>query len=201
MVQKRSSTTVRKKQIIDAARKLITRYGSEHVTVRRIAKETGISEGAIYKHFKSKRDVLSLLIDDVEKALLSEEGFVLTEDCRTQEALENAFINHMSHIIERRGISFQVIAEIVSFGDSKLNKKAYEVIDGYTTMIAEMLRRGVDSGTVRADVDLDAAAGLFFCLTQGLVNTWTLSQYGFDLREKYNSLWGVFRNVVLQHPR
>ena len=39
MVRGHKSTTVRKKQIMDAARKLIMRSGSEHVTVRNMAKE------------------------------------------------------------------------------------------------------------------------------------------------------------------
>ncbi|MDD4860224.1 MAG: TetR/AcrR family transcriptional regulator [Dehalococcoidales bacterium] len=199
MPQKRSSTTVRKKQIIDAARKLITRYGSEHVTVRRIAKETGISEGAIYKHFKSKRDVLSLLVDDVEQMLLAEVNLTLPAD-GSLEAIENVFLEHMTRVVERRGIAFQVIAEIVSFGDKKLNRKAYQVIDKYTASIADILSRGVKAGIIRTDIDLDAASGLFYCLTQGLVNTWTLSQNSFDMKEKYISLWSVFRQAILKSP-
>ena len=55
MAQGRKSTMVRKKQIMDAARKLIMRSGSEHVTIKNMAKEVGISDSAIYRHFKSKR--------------------------------------------------------------------------------------------------------------------------------------------------
>jgi len=53
MTKGRRSTTVRKKQIMDAARKLIMRSGSEHVTIKNMAKAVGISDGAIYRHFKS----------------------------------------------------------------------------------------------------------------------------------------------------
>jgi hypothetical protein len=35
-IQKRQSTSLRRKQIIDALRKLIIEYGSENVTVRRV---------------------------------------------------------------------------------------------------------------------------------------------------------------------
>ena len=41
MVRGRQSTNVRKRQIMAAARKLIMRFGSEHVTVRNMAKEVG----------------------------------------------------------------------------------------------------------------------------------------------------------------
>ena len=54
MAQKRKSTTIRKQQIIEAARKLIIKKGSEHLTVRSIAKEVNITEAAIYRHFRSR---------------------------------------------------------------------------------------------------------------------------------------------------
>ncbi len=72
METQRENTQVRRKQIVAAARKLIVKYGSEHITVRRIAKEIGVSEGAIYRHFKSKTDVLSLMVDDIEETLIGD---------------------------------------------------------------------------------------------------------------------------------
>ena len=70
--QKRQSTSLRRKQIIDALRKLIIEYGSENVTVRRIAGEIGVSQGAIYRHFQSKREILDFLIDYIEENLIGD---------------------------------------------------------------------------------------------------------------------------------
>ena len=198
MVRKRETTKVRQKQIVDAARKVIIRYGSEHVTVKRIAQVVGISETAVYRHFKSKRDVLSLLIDDIENTLLSRSELTTINRPYTAETLEKAIKNHMSHVVQRRGVSFQIIAEIISLGDKRLNKKVYEVINKYTGRIREILAEGLKSGVVRSDIDLEAAATLFFGMTQGLVNTWALSQYSFNLEEKYTSTWKVFREAVIK---
>ncbi len=197
IVQKRRDNLVRRRQIINAARKLIVKYGSEHVTVRKMAKEIGVSEGAIYRHFKSKKDILSWLIDDVENTLLAEVQLSPTEVPYTLETLENIIKNHMAAVIERRGVSFQVIAEIVSFGDKKLNRKVHDVITRYTACIRNILYEGVKAGVIRGDIDLEAAATLFFGMTEGLVNTWTLSDYSFDLEQKYASLWRVFREIII----
>jgi len=197
MLQKRSTTLVRQRQIINAAAKLIVKYGSEHVTVRRIAKEIGTSESAIYRHFKSKRDILSLLVDDIENTLLSDFESYINRSC-TLKTLESVFKNHMSRIVQRRGVSFQVIAEIVSLGDKKLNKKVYDAISTYTNRVRDVLSEGVKAGVVRRDIDLEAMSTLFFGMTQGLVNIWTLSQYSFDLEQKYASLWHIFREAVIK---
>ena len=199
MVQKRSRTAVRQKQIIDAAGRLIIKFGSEHVTVRRIAHEIGISESAIYKHFKSKKDILSLLIEDIEDNLLSLDELNPAVGLGTLETLENTFTRHLEHIVARKGISFQIIAEIVSLGDKKLNKKVYEVIQKYKTRLAAILEQGIKAGLVRPEIDRDAMSTLFFCLAQGLVNIWTLSHYSFDLKQKYASLWSVFREAIIKH--
>ena len=66
------NSAIRQDQIIDAARKLVVKHGSEHVTVGKIAKEVGISEGAIYRHFKSKGEVLSGLADRIADDLLGD---------------------------------------------------------------------------------------------------------------------------------
>jgi len=199
MVSTHEKTSVRQRQIVDAARKVIIKYGSEHVTVRKIAEETGISEGAIYRHFKSKRDILSLMIYDVESALLADFKSLPMNGSMTLETLETVISNHIASVVRRKGVSFQVIAEIVSFGDKGLNQQVFDIINSYTKRVEDILAEGVKNGVIRADIDLKAAATLFFGMTQGLVNSWALSQYSFNLEEEYLSLWKLFREAVIKH--
>ncbi len=196
METQRENTQVRQKQIVSAARRLIVKYGSEHVTVRRMAKEIGVSEGAIYRHFRSKSDVLSFLIDDIENTLIGD--IVKNDDdtLGTLVVLENIMIDHISAIQQRKGVSFQIIAEIISLGDKKLNQKIYSVIEKYVGLIKAILKTGIQKGLIREDVDLDAASLLFFSMTQGLVNLWALNHNEFDLQEKYKSLWKVYMHSV-----
>lgn len=199
MVQQRETTVVRRRQIVSAARRLIVKFGSEHVTVRRMAREIGVSEGAIYRHFKSKRDVLSFLVDDIEDTLIADIEDNVIAGLGTLETLERVIKAHMSAVEQRKGVSFQVIAEIISLGDKKLNKKVYAVISKYTGRIKGILAEGVKAGVVRQNLDLEATAALFFGMTQGLVNIWALSQYSFKLEEKYASLWSLFREAIIKH--
>jgi len=195
MLHKRSSTAIRRRQISHAAGRLIVKYGSEHVTIKKISAEIGLSEAAIYRHFKSKRDILALLVDDIESDLLAD---LHADTVFSLENIEKIFTEHMSGIVKRRGIYFQVIAEIISFGDQGLNKKVYQAVSTYKQRIRDILEGGVKTGAIRSDIDLGVSADLFFGMTQGLVNLWTLSRYSFDLKERYNALWGIFRETVAQ---
>ena len=198
MAQGIRSTLVRQQQIIDAARKLIVKYGSEHLTVRRIAKEVGISEAAIYRHFKSKKEILFFLADQVTYSLLEGIDKARTGNDTSLESIDNILKNHLSAIEQKQGMSFQVIAEIISLGDKKLNKKVSDDIVSYIERLKGLLADGVKSGLVREDIDLEAAATLLFGMIQGLVNIWALSNYKFNLLVRYSSLWNVFKESVIK---
>lgn len=192
MARTRETTEVRRKQIVAAARKLIVKHGSEHVTVRRIAGEIKVSEGDIYRHFSSKTDILSLMVDDIENTLVSDVKISQSLGLGPLETLDRI----VAGIQRRKGVSFQVIAEIISFGDKKLNRKAYEVIDNYILCIRDVLKQGVASGEIRSDIDLHSAATMFFGMTQGLVSMWALSGYSFDLKARFEAGFALFRLSV-----
>ncbi len=197
----RKDTAIRQKEIILAARKLIVKYGSEHVTVRRMAQEIGVTEAAIYRHFKSKRDVLSFLIEDIEDTLIKDINNNYRGTLDSMQILENIVTAHISAIEQRRGVTFQVIAEVISLGDKKLNKKIYESINKYIDLIQSILDDGLKNGIIDPKVDSKAAARMFFSMTQGLVNIWALSQYSFDLTTEYKSMWKIFADSVSSRPK
>jgi len=196
MEQRRKSTTIRKKQIMDAARKLIVRSGSEHVTVRNMAKEVGITEAAIYRHFKSKREILSFLADTVADGLLHDIDMARNVGFTSLEIIDEILRTHLSGIEQKRGMSFLVLAEVISFGDKSLNKKVSDNIRIYVDRLKLLLSDGVRAELIRKDIDLEAAALLLFGMIQGLVNIWALSSYNFDLTEKYSDLWKVYKTSL-----
>jgi AcrR family transcriptional regulator len=190
MVRSSRSKVPRKEQIVNAARKLVIKYGSENVTVRRIAEEVGFSEAAIYRHFKSKKDILYLLVEIIESNLISD----LELQGHTKGGrLENILINHLSDLEMKKGISFQVIAEIISLGDKRLNRRIYETIEKYIAKLKEVLKDEIAEGELRSDIDVDAAAIILFSVAQGLSNIWTLSNYKFKPREKFDPLLHILR--------
>jgi len=198
MARKRVNTDVRKKQIIDAAGSLIFKYGSEYLTVKRIATQVGISDAAIYRHFKSKKSILSFLLSHIEESLLEDIApGIFANKSMTLNIIEKAILNHLSKTEKRKGISFQVIAEIISLGDRKLNKQAFEIISKYISRLKEILQDGVQNGVVRKDIDLEASAIMLFSITQGLVNNWAISDNSINLIERFKSLWLVYCEAIV----
>jgi AcrR family transcriptional regulator len=183
---------------MEALRKLIIEYGSENVTVRRIAKEIGVSQGAIYRHFKSKREILDFLIDYIEENLI---GDIEKNDpqANTLDILKSILKNHISAIEQQKGVSFLVVAEIISLGDRRLNRKIYDVLNKYIVHIGNIFIRGIQAKEIKTGIDPGMAATTFFGIIQGLVSLWALSNYTFTLEEKSPGLWDFFRQSI-QNP-
>src|SRR2546421_10353939 len=66
--------------ILDAADRLLARYGYRKMTIDDLAREVGIGKGTIYLHFQSKEDVALSRIDRVIDRLKTELRKVATSD-------------------------------------------------------------------------------------------------------------------------
>lgn len=177
---------------------MIWKYGSEHLTLKRIAKEVGISEPAVYRHFTNKKSILLFLVDHAERALLEDLSRVRGEGEKPSiDDIEKAIQNHFANIKSRKGTAFQIIAEIVSLGDKALNKRASVTIDKYIARLRELLAEGIDQGYVRSDIDIDSAAMLLFSMIQSLVTIWAVNNKNFDLHEKYTEMWQYFKQFII----
>jgi AcrR family transcriptional regulator len=198
LVHTYESSEVRKRQIVEAARKLIVERGSEHLTVRALAGEVGLTEAALYRHFASKNHLLAFLLQDIEKVLLDEIDTAVGDTESSLKTLDALVKRRLSSIEQRRGMSFQVFAEIVSLGDKDLNHQAFETIRKYTDRVRDLLKRGVKKGEIKDDIDAAAAATLFFSSLQGLVNIWALGGYSFDLAKRYEPVWQLLRRSIVR---
>ena len=196
MAQKHEASPVRRQQIINAARKLIITKGSEHVTIKGLASEVGISEAAIYRHFNEKRDVLLLLIGEIGEALLADIKTTRGKDISVTQKIERTLRKHISSVEQRRGVTFQVIAEIISLGDRSLNARVADIVDRYIARLKLLYEEGISNGEMRRDLNPEATAILTFGLTQGMVSLWALNNYEFDLKKRFDVVFTNFQQTI-----
>jgi len=169
--------TLRQQAIVDAARRIISSRGIENLTVREIAKELKITDGALYRHFRSKKEIISLLIDDIEETLLSAIKEAAAKSKDPLGKLENILLSHLSYAEQRKGLTFIIINETLSLKDKGLQRKMFGVIDKYLKTIKTILLEGAESGSLRKELHLNSASIAFFGFVQSLVTLWALSGF------------------------
>jgi AcrR family transcriptional regulator len=183
MPQVREHTAVRRQQIVDAARKTIIERGSENITIKALADAVGISEGAIYRHFNQKQDVLLLLIDDVGDNLLNDLKYVGRAGPSSLKRVELVLRRHIS---SNESAAWRVLPGHCR--NHQHGRRAAQRAGGRRSLRCTsagfelLLREGIASGELRPGLDSRAAAVNDISPPfHGLVSLWTLHSYSFDL--------------------
>ena len=192
----RQTTTIRKQQIIEAARRLITDKGMEAVTIDAIAETVGFSEAAIYRHFSSKQQILHQLISDLEHDLLACVASAQTTEPNALRVLECILEAHLADVEGARGVSFIVVAGAMSFEGIGLSHRIREMLDRYIESIKEVMRRGVGEGEFHKNLNVDAAAFTFLGMIQSTATIWALNDYSWSLDQWRNQILEIYKKGV-----
>ena len=190
----RRPTDVRRREFIEAARVVITDHGMQALTIGSLARAVGVSEGAIYRHFKGKKQIIAGLIEDIDLRLNRRIDLIDGDPDAGLRRLEEVLKDNVAPSTVT-GVSFMVIAEVLMNGDAELRRLMQTAIDRHLSMIEAQLSVGVHKEEVRKDIDLKAASVQFYGLIQA-VNT--LNHFGdedYPVGES-SSLWSIFRNGV-----
>ena len=93
-------------KIVTAAKKEFMIYGFKDASMRRIASDSGMSVSGLYKHFKSKEDMFSALVEPVYDDFVRLYRKVADETRRTLNMID------ISHIWERSDEIVQIMKYI-----------------------------------------------------------------------------------------
>ncbi len=153
-----------KTKIIDAARTVFAKQGYHDATMDDVAKEVGVSKGALYSYFKSKEEMLKEISLQGHQNLRT----ILSESCKThnlEEALEKVYAMITEKYRGNLHTHFEIIA--IASHDPKIRKIIMEDyqkdIDTVTAFVEEKMKQGV----MRMDVDAQTLAELFTALYMG----------------------------------
>jgi len=82
----------REELILDAAYRLLARFGYRKMTVEDIAREAGIGKGTVYLHFASKEEVVLSHVDHLVRPLFAKLDAIAAEDVSAADRLRAMLI-------------------------------------------------------------------------------------------------------------
>lgn len=190
-MQMRRRTTIRRHQIVDIIRNIISSKGIEYVTISEIAARIGTSKTAIYRHFKNKRDILSLLIDNIEETLMEALDKAMVSEDPVQN-LKNVLLAHLTYARERRETSFIVIMGAMQFSDTFVRKKISLLIQKYLRKIEKILTSAIKLGLIKKDINPRISAIAFLGLIQSTVTVRSYKNFNFVPKRIHAELWNIY---------
>lgn len=193
-MQTRKSTEIRREQIVNIIRKIISSKGVEGVTISEIAMHLGTTKGAIYRHFKSKKDILNLLIENIEETLM--EAIDKSVDNDPIQYLKNILLNQLTLAKNRRKTSLVVILGAMQFSDPTIRKKISRLIEKYLGRIEEIISKAVRLRVVKSEINPRTSAIAFFGLIQSCITVWSYKKFNFVPEELYSQLWSIYHQGI-----
>jgi|SRR5215469_13224320 len=160
----------RVREILEAARTVLGRFGIEGTTIDRTAKEAGIGKGTIYLYFQAKEELVHAAIKEGIRALNAE--MVRADDPSL------APIERLRHLI-RAGFRVQASNEdfLRTFilgnslqiePDSSRGREYIALYRQYLDWLAALIQDGIDKGAVRTIDPQFAATMLSEMMTASL---------------------------------
>ncbi|MFH1876182.1 MAG: TetR/AcrR family transcriptional regulator [Candidatus Omnitrophota bacterium] len=194
------TTSIRREEILASARNIIAHKGFEHLTVRQIASDVKITEGALYRHFNSKQEIINLLIDDIDTTLMQAIEPAGLKEMTPLNQLKHILTAHLEYIEKRKATSFMLMNEILNLKDKRSQRKMLALVHKYLKRINAILLEGVRTKQFRGDINLTSAAILFFGMIQSVSTLWALSgfKYSASLRVRLEDSFEVYTKGVLR---
>jgi AcrR family transcriptional regulator len=168
----RLNPDVRRKLIVEAAFKAIADEGFEGLRTRDIADRVGINCATLHHYFPTKEDLIAGVADHLEMRLRSEKAQpVVRKPTNVLDPLDRQFQDVLFYHLERPDI-LAVYREFVARAprDQAIGALVERLHAGWRAGILDALKRAKKDGLLRADLDLNAAAGLVLSAAWGFVS-------------------------------
>lgn len=148
--------------IIDAALSLFAESGPEGLCIERVAARAGVGKATIYRRWPGKEDLLLDAIAAMKAPLPEPAGLSVRDDL---VALLDAVCQESAD--PRRAREFALLLGEGAKYPRLMARYVENVVEPRREVIRSVLRRGIATGELRADLDADSA--LFMLIGAGLV--------------------------------
>ena len=157
----------RRRAVLDAACRVFVRSSYRGATTSEIAREAGITEPILYRHFRSKRDLYLACLDEAAQRFRETAEEALAAN---PEGCLGAIIDaYMAQRARLRLVDLWIQALNAAADDPVIAKAVREQVRDIHRFIVQVIERGQAGGTLHRDRDPVAEAWIF--LAGGLLVT------------------------------
>jgi TetR/AcrR family transcriptional regulator len=157
----RETTDIRQEQIKKAVLEIIADEGLHNISTRNLAKKIGLTEGAIFRHFQTKRDIIKGIMDDVENDLVGSLRNIVLKADKAEDKLFNYLCRNVKYLKENRGITILLFSEATHLGDKQLKEKLNQILSEQKQFIIKIVKEGIAEGVWDSSTNAEDVAVIY----------------------------------------
>ena len=145
-----SDVALTRKEIKEAAKRLIAVHGYGATTMRQIARKVSMKGGSLYYHFRGKEEILFAILDEGNRLLLDAADAVAKATATDASSRLKHLIREHIRILAEDPAQFMVVSRELNRLKGERRQRIMAQRDEYETAIQAILHKGVAEGSFRS---------------------------------------------------
>lgn len=170
----------RKQQILQALAHMLEACPGARITTANLAKEVGVSEAALYRHFPSKAKMFEGLLEFIEDTLFSRISAIIAETLDATAQIEKILVLVLGFAEKNPGISRVLNGDALTGETERLRARSSQIFDRLETQLKQIIREAEMREGLRPAITSTALANLITAYIEGRVSQFVRS--GFKQR-------------------
>ena len=143
----------RKTEIIEAAAHIIGNEGIQSFTTKRLAARVGISEAALYRHYRGKDEVIHQVFGHFEQMIGNKIAATVEASSPAKEKIKEIFQLHKQIFQEYPELVFLLFSEGSFIDIEGLGPKIREILARKFALMETVIQAGQNAQEIRADIE------------------------------------------------
>ncbi len=182
--------------LLDAALTVFSEQGYHPARLQDIADAAGVTRGAIYHHFGSKADLYITLIEEASEQFDAVIAQAIAEGGTFRQVGTRVLVGawtfleedpHLAKVVELFNFKTGFTSEL-----AEITRRREEEAETLVDYVAGFMRRAIEEGELRADLDPVIVARAFIAYENGVMNLWLSNRQVFSLKESAPALASIF---------
>ena len=197
MSDQKLDTETRRDQIAKAALDLVASQGLGRLSVAAVARRVGLVPSGIYRHFKSKDEMLGAVLDLLERRLMANVEAARQEASDPLERLQGVLTRHIRIIREGRAIPRIIFSDDAHSGRPQQKTRVRRILTGYLGELSRIVREGQQENRIRRELDPETVSLMFLGMIVPAGILWHLTDGGFNVTQHARKAWQMFEQAVV----
>ncbi|MBT8147039.1 MAG: nucleoid occlusion factor SlmA [Gammaproteobacteria bacterium] len=187
----------RKEQILQSLARMLETAPDERITTAALAREVGVSEAALYRHFPSKARMFEGLIKFVEDTLFTRFNRILTDENNAEKRCEQVLFLILTFADKNPGITRIMAGDALAGETERLRTRVAQIYDRIEAQLKQILREAQIREGLKPSVSAVALANLLLAWCQGRMNEYVRTGFKNSPLENWDTQWDYLKTNLL----
>jgi TetR/AcrR family transcriptional regulator len=184
-----TNKTPRAQQILEALAHQLETHPGQRITTAALAKEVGVSEAALYRHFPSKARMFEALIEFIENSIFGLITRILEEHADAYSRCSNILVMLLSFSERNPGLSRILVGDALTGENERLRQRITQFYERLETQLKQILREAETKNELPVGHPSTAIANLMLAAAEGRINQFVRSGFQKSPLDRWDQQW------------